>query len=108
MAIGGSAGYLTVNPTEDYVGQAIRGVGEQFQQVRAEKYQREKDKLIAEQNLQEQRRRDFKDSEEFSAKYPYASLGDNDKQFVMDLKKTYADAKRDVVNTGSEKSQALA
>jgi len=84
MAIGGSAGYLTVNPTEDYVGQAIRGIGEQFQQVRAEKYQREKDRLTAEQNLREQRMQDFNDAAEFNAKYPYASMGDNDKQLVMD------------------------
>jgi len=107
-ALGGSAGYLTVNPTENYVGQAIQNAGDSFARVRAEKYQKEKDKMAAEQNLREQRRQDFKDSEEFSAKYPYAYLGDNDKQFVMNLKKTYTEARRDVVNTGSEKSQALA
>lgn len=87
MAIGGTAGYLTVNPTENYVGQAIQGLNENFARVRAEKYQREKDKLTVEQNLREQRRQDFNDSAEFNAKYPYASLGDNDKQFVIDLKK---------------------
>lgn len=108
MAIGGSAGYLTVNPTQDYVGQALQGANESFARIRAEKYQKERDKMTADQNLREQRRQDLKDAEEFSAKYPYAAMGDNDKQLVMNLKKTYTEARRDVINTGSERSQALA
>ena len=106
--IGGSSGYLTVNPTQDYVGQALRGVEDSFTRVRAEKIAKDRDKLAADQNLREQRRQDLKDSEEFDAKHPYASLGDNDKDFVMTLKKKYTDARRDVINTGSEKSQAIA
>lgn len=107
MAIGGASGYLTVNPTQDYVGQALQGANESFARIRAEKYQKERDKMTADQNLREQRRQDLKDAEEFSAKYPYAAMGDNDKQLVMNLKKTYTEARRDFINTGSEKSQAL-
>jgi hypothetical protein len=108
MAIGGSAGYLTVNPTQDYVGQALQGASESFARVRAEKIAQERDRMTNEENLREQRRRDFKDAMEINEKYPYAALGDNDKQFVVDLKKTYTDAMRDYLNTGNEKSQALA
>jgi hypothetical protein len=57
MAIGGNSGYLTVNPTQDYVGQAARGVENGIAQVRAEKYQKERDQLF--NDRQEQQRRDF-------------------------------------------------
>jgi hypothetical protein len=35
MAMGGNSGYLTVNPTQDYIGQAARGVENGIAQVRA-------------------------------------------------------------------------
>jgi len=108
MAIGGESGYLTINPTENYVGQAIQNASDSFARVRAEKIAQERDRMINEQNEREQRRQDAKDAMEINEKYPYAFLGDTDKQFVVDLKKTYTDAMRDHINTGSEKSAALA
>jgi hypothetical protein len=73
MATGGASGYLTVNPTQDYVGQAARGVENGIAQVRAEKYKK-RDQLFSDRQRQ-QRRSDFKDSQEFSAKYPFIATG---------------------------------
>jgi len=113
MAIGGASGYLTVNPTHDYVGQALQGASDSFVRVRAEKIAQERDRMINEQNLQEQRRRDFKDAEEFSAKYPFVAMGNTsiDSKNRQDLetgKQKYSEAMDNYYQTGDKKYLAVA
>jgi len=113
MAIGGSAGYLTINPTEDYMGQAAQRASDSFERIRAEKYQKERDKMADDQKLREQRRRDFKDAEEFSAKYPFVAMGNKsiDSKKRQDLetgKKRYNDALDRYEATGDKKELAMA
>lgn len=113
MAIGGASGYLTVNPTQDYVGQALQGASDYFARVRAEKYQKERDRMANEQNLQEQRRRDFKDAEEFSAKYPFVAMGNTDidsknRQDLETGKQRYSEAMDNYYQTGDKKYLAVA
>jgi hypothetical protein len=113
MATGGASGYLTVNPTQDYVGQAMRGVENGIAQVRAEKYQKERDKLAADQNEQQQRRSDFKDSQEFSAKYPFIATGNTNldsknKQDLETGKMAYSEAMDGYYKTGDKSYMAKA
>jgi hypothetical protein len=113
MAAGGASGYLTVNPTQDYVGQAVRGVENGIAQVRAEKYQKERDQLAADQNEQQQRRSDFKDSQEFSAKYPFIATGNTNldsknKQDLETGKMAYSEAMDGYYKTGDKSYMAKA
>jgi hypothetical protein len=108
MAIGGNSGYLTVNPTQDYIGQAARGVENGIAQVRAEKYQKERDQLASDRQEQQQRRSDFKDSQEINEKYPHAALGDTDMQNMVNFKTKYTEFQKNFIKTGSEKDNALA
>jgi len=113
MAIGGASGYLTVNPTHDYVGQALQGASDSFARVRAEKIAQERDRMYNEQNLQEQRRQDIKDAEEFSAKYPFVAMGNKsiDSKKRQDLetgKKNYQDAIDRYTATGDKKELSIA
>jgi len=112
MTRGGSAGYLTINPTQNYVGQAISEAGDTFARVRAEKYQKEKDKVDADLALQEQRRRDFKDTEEFNEKYKFISTGTgldaSNRQSVENAKNAYTEAQDNYQKTGDKKYLAIA
>lgn len=113
MAIGGASGYITVNPTQDYVGQAIRGVENGITQIRAEKYQKERDQLANDRQEQQQRRADFKDSQEFSEKYPFIATGNNnmDSKNRQDLetgKMAYAEAMDNYYKTGDKQYIAKA
>jgi hypothetical protein len=113
MAIGGASGYLTVNPTQDYVGQAARGVENGIAQVRAEKYQKERDQLANDRQEQQQRRADFKDSQEFSEKYPFIATGNNnlDSKNRQDLetgKMAYSEAMDGYYKTGDKSYMAKA
>ncbi len=113
MAIGGASGYLTVNPTQDYIGQAARGVENGIAQVRAEKYQKERDQLASDRQEQQQRRSDFKDSQEFSAKYPFIATGNTnvDSKNRQDLetgKMAYSEALDGYYKTGDKSYMAKA
>jgi len=112
MALGGSAGFLTINPTQNYVGQAISEAGDTFARVRAEKYQKEKDKVDADLALQEQRRRDFQDTTEFNEKYKFISTGTgldaSNRQSVENAKNAYIEAQDNYQKTGDKKYLAIA
>jgi hypothetical protein len=59
MATGGASGYLTVNPTQDYVGQAARGVENGIAQVQ-KNTKKEKGSIRSDRQEQQQRRSDLR------------------------------------------------
>jgi len=110
--IGGTSGYLTINPTQNYVGQAAQGVEESVTRFRAEKLQKERQKIEDERYQQEQRRRDFNDASEFNEKYKFISTGTgldaSNRQSVENAKNTYAEAQDNYQKTGDKKYLAIA
>lgn len=108
---GGTAGYLTVDPTQDYIGKAAQGVDESITRFRAEKLQKERQKIEDERYQQEQRRRDFNDASEFNEKYKFISTGTgldaSNRQSVENAKNTYAQAQDNYQKTGDKKYLAI-
>lgn len=110
--IGGSAGYLTVDPTRNYIGEAAKGVEDTVARFRAEKLQRERQAIEDERYNQELRRRDFNDAAEFNEKYKYISTGTgldaSNRQSVENAKNAYAEAQDKYQKTGDKKWLAVA
>jgi len=111
-AIGGSAGYLTIDPTQNYIGQAVQGVENSLTRFRAEKLEKERQKIEDERYQQEQRRRDFNDASEFNEKYKFISTGtgldSSNRQSVENAKNAYAEAQDLYQKTGDKKYLAIA
>ncbi len=110
--LGGAAGYLTVDPTRNYIGEAAKGVEDTVARFRAEKLQKERQAIEDERYNQETRRRDFNDAAEFNEKYHYISTGTgldaSNKQSVENAKKAYTDAQNKYQKTGDKKWLAVA
>jgi len=110
--IGGSAGYLTLDPTKNYVGQALSDVNDTVTRFRAEKLQRERQKIEDDRYEQEQRRRDFNDAQDFNEKYKYISTGtgldSSNRQSVENAKNAYIEAQEQYQRTGDKKYLAIA
>ncbi len=110
--IGGSAGYLTIDPTQNYIGQAVQGVENSLTRFRAEKLEKERQKIEDERYQQEQRRRDFNDTAEFNEKYKFISTGtgldSSNRQSVENAKNAYAEAQDLYQKTGDKKYLAIA
>lgn len=110
--IGGAAGYLTIDPTQNYVGQAVQGVENSLTRFRAEKLQKERQKIEDERYQQESRRRDFDDAAEFNEKYKFISTGtgldSSNRQSVENAKNAYAEAQDLYQKTGDKKYLAIA
>lgn len=110
--IGGSSGYLTVDPTRNYIGEAAKGVEDTVARFRAEKLQKERQAIEDERYNQEIRKRDFNDAAEFNEKYKYISTGTgidaSNRQSVENAKNAYADAQNKYQKTGDKKWLAVA
>jgi hypothetical protein len=105
------AGYLTVNPTQNYLGQALSNVENSMIRMRAERSEEARLKRAEGVAEQETRRRDMKDSEEFNSKYPYISTGTgldaSNRQSVENAKTAYLDATNNYAKTGDKKYLAI-
>lgn len=113
MAIlGGSAGYLTVDPTRNYIGEAAKGVEETATRFRAEKLQKERQRIEDERYQQEQRRKDFSEAREFSEKYPFIATGTGldagKRQTLINYKNAYSENQDKYIKTGDTKYKAIA
>lgn len=110
--LGGAAGYLTVDPTRNYIGEAAKGVEDTVARFRAEKLQKERQAIEDERYNQETRRRDFNDAAEFNEKYQYISTGTgldaSNRQSVENAKKAYTEAQDKYQKTGDKKWLAVA
>src|SRR6188768_4284666 len=109
---GGASGYLTVDPTRNYVGEAVGDVNDTVTRFRAEKLQRERQRIEDDRYEQEQRRRDFNDAADFNEKYKYISTGtgldSSNRQSVENAKNAYANAQDMYQKTGDKKFLAIA
>lgn len=112
MAVGGPTGYLTVEPTQDYIGQALTSVNNDLFRRRAEKREEDKIKADALENERKQRNKEFKQNSELNEKYPFVATGTgidaSNMQGVQNAKQAYADAQSKYTKTGDKKYLAVA
>lgn len=112
MAVGGPAGYLTVEPTQDYIGQALTSVNNDLFRRRAEKREEDQIKAEALEREIEQRNKEFKQNSELNEKYPFVATGTgidaSNMQGVQNAKQTYANAQSNYTKTGDKKYLAIA
>lgn len=110
--IGGPGGYATVGPTRNYLGEAMSNVQDSMYRQNAQRIADERTRIADEQNLQEQRRRDFNDSMEFSSKYPFIATGTSidgaNRQAIDNAQKSYLEAQDNYRKTGDKKYLAVA
>ena len=110
--IGGPGGYATVGPTRNYLGEAMSNVQDSMYRQNAQRIADERTRIADEQNLQEQRKRDFNDSMEFSSKYPFIATGTSidgaNRQAIDNAQKSYLEAQDNYRKTGDKKYLAVA
>jgi hypothetical protein len=102
---------ITVNPTNNYIGQALNSVENSVFKYKAQKTAEEQAQAQALRQEQEDRRRDFKDSAEFSEKHPFVAMGNgldgSNMQSYTNAMKTASDAQSNYMKTGDEKQKAI-
>jgi hypothetical protein len=111
--IGSSGGgYATVNPTQgDPMGEALQNVENSAFKYNAIKREEEQLKLQAERELQENRRRDFSESQKFSKENPFVATGTGldavNRQSYMNAKEAANKAYTEYMKTGDDKHKAV-
>ena len=112
MAVGGPTGYLTVEPTQDYIGQALTSVNNDLFRRRAEKREEDQIKAEALERERNQRNKEFSQNAELNEKYPFVATGTgidaSNMQGVQNAKQAYADAQAKYGKTGDKKYLAIA
>lgn len=111
--IGSSGGgYATVNPTQSNpMGEALQNVENSAFKYNAIKREEEQAKLQAERELQENRRRDFNESQQFSKENPFVATGTGldavNRQSYMNAKAAANKAYTEYMNSGDDKHKAV-
>jgi len=114
MGVIGSSGggYATVNPTQgNPMGEALQNVENSAFKYNAIKREEEQAKLQAERELQENRRRDFNESQQFSKENPFVATGTGldavNRQSYMNAKDAADKAYTDYMKSGDNKHKAV-
>lgn len=114
MGVIGSSGggYATVNPTQgNAMGEAMQNVENSAFKYRAEKREQEQIKSQEEREIQENRRRDFIESQKFTKDNPFIATGTGldavNRQSYMNAKDAASKAYSEYMKTGDVKHQAI-
>ena len=109
--IGGQAGYATVAPQQDYIGNAMSNVQNDLFRYSAQKIANDRTKIEAERTAIEDRRRDFEDAQQFAKQNPFIATGTgldaSNRQSYMNAKAVAAEARANFMATGDQKYNAI-
>jgi len=109
--IGGEAGYASVGPTRNYIGEAMSNVQDNMFRQNAQRIADDRTKIEAERTAIEDRRRDFEDAQQFAKQNPFIATGTgldaSNRQSYMNAKGIAAEARANFMATGDQKYNAI-
>jgi hypothetical protein len=109
--IGGQAGYATVSPTRNYVGEALVNVQDGLFRQNAQRVADERTKSDAERQAINDRRKNFEDAQEFAKSNPFIAtetgLDASNRQSYMNAKSIASEARANFMATGDQKYNAI-